>query len=253
MLLEIDSLTVEFNGVPAVTDVSLQVSAGDTVALVGGSGAGKSTVARAVAGLVTPVSGAIRFGGVDLVAADRRRRREARRGMHLVFQDPYASLPPHLPVSDIVAEPMVIHRLGDTSSRRAAAVAALTSVHLTPTADYLDRFAHELSGGQRQRVAFARALVTRPRLLLADEPASGLDATLRMEIVDLMTELASTQHLAVVHITHDLALAARSCATMVVMQDGSVVESGSTAEILSNPAHRYTAALVAAASGVSAP
>lgn len=249
VLLEIDSLAVEFDGTPAVTDVTLRVAAGATVALVGGSGAGKSTVARAVAGLVTPTSGAIRFGGVDLTGADRRRAREARRGMHLVFQDPYASLPPSLRVADIVAEPMVIHRLGDPSARRAAAVAALESVHLTPTGDYLDRFAHELSGGQRQRVAFARAVVTRGRLLLADEPASGLDASLRLEIVDLMTELATTQDLAVVHITHDLALAARSCDTIVVMRDGRIVETGPTAEVLTTPTHDYTAALVAAASG----
>ncbi|WP_197376735.1 ABC transporter ATP-binding protein [Mycolicibacterium baixiangningiae] len=248
-LLEIDSLTVQFGGVPAVADLTLRIAAGETVALVGGSGAGKSTVALAVAGLVTPASGAIRFEGEELGAVGRRRRRELRRGMHLVFQDSYAALPPNMRVADIAAEPMVIHREGDAVSRRAAAVAALESVRLTPTATYLDRFAHELSGGQRQRVAFARALVARPRLLLADEPASGLDASLRLEIVDLMTELANTQDLAVVHITHDLALAARSCSTIVVMQDGRVVESGPTADVLSAPAHAYTAALVAAASG----
>lgn len=246
-LLEIDSLTVSFDGKPAVSDVTLRVAPGETVALVGGSGAGKSTVARAVAGLITPASGTIRFGGVDLTAVRRRRSRQARRGMHLVFQDPYASLPPTLRVGEIVAEPMVIHRIGDQASRRAAVTAALESVHLTPTADYLDRFAHELSGGQRQRVAFARALVTRGRLLLADEPASGLDASLRTEIVDLMTELADTQDLAVIHITHDLALAARSCQNIVVMCDGRVVETGRTADVLGAPSHEYTAALVAAA------
>lgn len=249
VLLEIDSLSVAFDGVPAVSDVTLRVAAGESVALVGGSGAGKSTVARAVAGLVTPTSGSVRFDGVDLVTAGRRQRRELRRGMHMVFQDPYASLPPGLRVRDIVAEPMVIHGLGDRTGRRAAAVAALESVHLTPTDDYLDRFPHELSGGQRQRVAFARALVTRPRLLLADEPTSGLDASLRMEIVDLMTELAATQNLAVVHITHDLALASRSCENIVVMQGGRIVESGCADEVLARPTHSYTTALVAAASG----
>ncbi|MDV3125043.1 dipeptide/oligopeptide/nickel ABC transporter ATP-binding protein [Mycobacterium sp. 21AC1] len=248
-LLEIDSLSVEFDGVAAVAEVTLRVQEGETVALVGGSGAGKSTLARAVAGLVRPTSGVIRFAGVDLTAASRRRGRRARRGMHLVFQDPYASLPPSLRVVDIVSEPMVIHRQGDARSRRGAAITALERVHLTPTADYLDRFPHELSGGQRQRVAFARALVTQPRLLLADEPASGLDASLRIEIVDLMTELAATQNLAVVHITHDLGLAARSCTRTVVMCDGRIIESGRTAQVLGQPAHRYTAALVAAASG----
>lgn len=249
ILLDIDSLSVAFDGVAAITDATLRVAAGETVALVGGSGAGKSTLARVVAGLVTPSSGAIRFDGTDLTAASRRRSREARRGMHLVFQDPYASLPPSLRVGDIVNEPMVIHRQGDPRSRQAAAISALERVRLTPTADYLNRFAHELSGGQRQRVAFARALVTEPRLLLADEPASGLDASLRVEIVDLMTELATTQNLAVLHITHDLGLAARSCTRTVVMRDGHIVESGLTADVLTKPAHRYTAALVAAASG----
>ncbi|WP_024794909.1 ABC transporter ATP-binding protein [Tomitella biformata] len=251
VLLEIDSLSVGFDGVPAVTDVSLTVAAGESVALVGGSGAGKSTVARAIAGLVEPTTGTIRFDGVDLVAASRRHRRELRRDMHLVFQDPYASLPPSMRVREIVAEPMAIHRLGDRTQRRDAAMAALEAVHLTPTADYLDRFPHELSGGQRQRVAFARALVTRPRLLLADEPTSGLDASLRIEIVDLMAELAVTQNLAVVHITHDLALAGHSCENIAVMRDGRVVESGCADDVLKNPIHDYTAALVAAASGTT--
>lgn len=169
--------------------------------------------------------------------------------MHLVFQDPYASLPPHLRVGDIVAEPQLIHRQGDSASRRAAVLAALERVRLTPAGDFAERFPHELSGGQRQRVAFARALVTSPRLLLADEPASGLDASLRIEIVDLMTELATTTGMAVVHITHDLALAARSCTRTVVMRDGRIVESGPTAQVLTTPTHEYAAALVAAAAG----
>ncbi|WP_068165956.1 ABC transporter ATP-binding protein [Rhodococcus phenolicus] len=248
-LLDIDALSVSFDGVPAVSDVTLQVAAGESVALVGGSGAGKSTVARAVAGLVDPTSGSIRFDGVDLASAGRKRRRELRRDMHMVFQDPYASLPPGLRVRDIVAEPMVIHGLGDRGERRDAAIVALDAVKLTPAEDYLDRFPHELSGGQRQRVAFARALVTRPRLLLADEPTSGLDASLRIEIVDLMAELAVVQNLAVVHITHDLALAGRSCENIVVMQGGRVVESGRAGDVLARPEHHYTASLVAAASG----
>ncbi|MBH0119030.1 ABC transporter ATP-binding protein [Rhodococcus sp. CX] len=249
-LLDIASLSVAFDGKPAITDVTLQVAAGDSVALVGGSGAGKSTVARAVAGLVTPTAGRIVFDGVDLTAVPQRRRRAARKGMHLVFQDPYASLPPTLRVGDIVAEPMVIHRIGDRDSRRQAAVAALESVHLRPAESFLQRYPHELSGGQRQRVAFARALVTRPKLLLADEPTSGLDASLRLEIVDLMGELAVSENMAVVHITHDLALAARSCRDIVVMQGGRIVEAGRADTVLADPAHEYTAALVGAVSGV---
>ncbi|TCN57200.1 oligopeptide transport system ATP-binding protein [Rhodococcus sp. SMB37] len=248
-LLEVDSLSVVFGGSPAVDDVSFRLRTGESVALVGGSGAGKSTVARAIAGLVSATSGRIVFDDVDLTTASTRAGRTLRRGMHLVFQDPYASLPPGMRVGDIVAEPMVIHRIGDRTARRDSVLDALASVRLTPAADFVDRYQHELSGGQRQRVAFARALVTRPRLLLADEPTSGLDASLRVEIVDLMSDLARTQDLAVLHITHDLALAARSCDAVMVMQDGVVVETGSSTEVLTNPSHRYTAALVAAATG----
>src|SRR5690606_3077889 len=222
-------------------------SRGESLALVGGSGSGKTTVARAIAGLVRPDAGRIVFDDVDLTNAGRRQARVLRRDMHLVFQDPYASLPPGMRVGDIVAEPMVIQRLGDRASRRGGALEALAAVQLTPAADFAERYPHELSGGQRQRVAFARALVTRPRLLLADEPTSGLDASLRIEIVDLMTELARTQDLAVVHITHDLALAARSCDDIVVMNEGRIVEQGRAAEVLATPSHRYTTALVAAA------
>lgn len=252
-LLEVDSLSVSFDGVPAITDVSLTLSRGESLALVGGSGSGKTTVARAIAGLVRPDAGRIVFDDVDLTNAGRRQARVLRRDMHLVFQDPYASLPPGMRVGDIVAEPMVIHRLGDRASRRGSALEALAAVQLTPAADFAERYPHELSGGQRQRVAFARALVTRPRLLLADEPTSGLDASLRIEIVDLMTELARTQDLAVVHITHDLALAARSCDDIVVMNEGRIVEQGRAAEVLATPSHRYTTALVAAATGAGRP
>jgi ABC-type glutathione transport system ATPase component len=248
-LLEVESLSVLFDGVPAVSDVNLLVSTGESIALVGGSGAGKSTVARAIAGLVSPTSGRIVFDGVDLATGSKRTRRALRRGMHMVFQDPYASLPPGMRVGDIVAEPMVIHRIGDRAIQRDATTDALESVRLTPAADFVDRYPHELSGGQRQRVAFARALVTRPRLLLADEPTSGLDASLRVGIVDLMSDLARTQDLAVLHITHDLALAARSCDAVIVMQDGRVVETGSSTEVFTNPSHQYTAALVAATTG----
>ncbi|OLT35981.1 hypothetical protein BJF84_12255 [Rhodococcus sp. CUA-806] len=246
-LLEIEDLSVLFHSHAAVEEVSLTVKAGESVALVGGSGAGKSTIARVVAGLVEPSSGRVLFDGVDIAGLPRRRLRQVRREVHLVFQDPYASLPPAMRVADIVAEPMVIHRLGDNESRRTAALDALDSVNLTPAARYSVRYAHELSGGERQRVAFARAMVTAPRLILADEPTSGLDASLRGEIVELMDDLNRTHGTAMLHITHDLALAQRGSHRVVVMQGGHVVESGPVDRVLTNPRHHYTAALVAAA------
>jgi len=246
-LLEITDLGVSFHGRPAVAGVNLRVDAGESVALVGGSGAGKSTVARVVAGLEVPCTGAVRFGGTDIVGTRRAAARRVRRDMHLVFQDPYASLPPTLTVADIVAEPMVIHRLGSPDDRRDAVLRALESVNLAPAVRYSGRFVHELSGGERQRVAFARAIVTGPKLIMADEPTSGLDASLRVEIVDLMERLCREEAIAIIHITHDLALAQRGSHRIAVMQNGQVVESGSVESVLGNPRHPYTAALVAAA------
>jgi peptide/nickel transport system ATP-binding protein len=244
--LEITGLTVTYRGpagrIPALIDCGLTVAPGEVVGLVGGSGAGKSTVARAVAGLVRPDRGAIRVAGADVVGAGRAELRRIRRTMHLVFQDPYAALPPTLRVGDVIAEPLVVHRIGDRVDR---AEQAATAVGLDRR--HLDRYPHELSGGERQRVAFARALVSEPRLILADEPTQMLDASLRRDLVDLIGRLAAERGIAVLHITHDLALAQHGCARLVVMSRGRVVETGRTAEVLASPRHEHTAALVAAA------
>ncbi|UXA13568.1 ABC transporter ATP-binding protein [Mycobacterium sp. SMC-8] len=243
--LDVEGLVVSFGGVRAVDEFDLTIAAGETIGLVGGSGVGKSTVARAVAGLVTPDSGAIRLDGVDLVGLRRRAARRQRRRLHLVSQDPYAALPPTLRVLDIVAEPLVIHRIGDRKEHRERAADALNAVNLHPR--HLTRYPHQLSGGERQRVAFARALVTEPRLVLADEPTRMLDATLRRDIVDLISELAVTKGVAILHITHDLVLVGHGCARVAVMRRGRVVEHGRTTEVFDAPAHPYTAALIAAA------
>lgn len=229
--------------VQALSGVDLEVAAGEIVGLVGGSGSGKSTLTRVVVGLVRPDTGRVLLDGTELTAMSRAELRQRRRHLHLVFQDRYASLPPTMRIGRIVAEPLVIHRLGD---RDATVRAAMTAVHLEPER-YLTRFPHQLSGGERQRVAFARALVTAPRLLLADEPTQMLDASLRAEITDLLEELRDVRRLAVLHVTHDLALAQRSCDRLVVLDQGRVVEHGTTAEIMANPSHPYTVALVGAA------
>lgn len=245
-LLEVEDLTVTFRSrgsgqrVRALDGVGLVVRAGETVGLVGGSGAGKSTVARVVVGLVWPDRGRVLLDGVDGAGLSRAALRARRRDMHLVFQDPYAALPPTLPVGCIVAEPLVIHHLGD---REARVHDALEAVHLAPQR-YLRRFPHQLSGGERQRVAFARALVTEPRLVLADEPTQMLDASLRAEIADLLDELRASRGVAVLHITHDLALAQRSCDRLVVLCAGRVVEAGPCDAVLGRPAHPHTRVLV---------
>lgn len=252
-VLAVEHLSVSFpshdHPIAAVTDVDLTVAAGEVVGLVGGSGAGKSTVARAVAGLVRPDRGTIRLDGTELSAVGRTAARRLRRMLHLVFQDPYASLPPTLRVVDIIAEPLVIHRIGDRADRADRAADALVAVGLDRR--HLTSHAHQLSGGERQRVAFARALVAEPRLVLADEPTQMLDASLRRDLVELITGLAVGRGLAVLHITHDLALAQHGCTRLIVMCRGRVVEQGATAEVLADPRHDYTAALVAAAAGTS--
>ena len=247
-LLAVHAVSVSFRSrgghpVRALSGVDLEVAAGEIVGLVGGSGSGKSTLTRVMVGLVTPVTGRVLLDGDDVAAMTRAELRHRRRQLHLVFQDPYASLPPTMRVGRIVAEPLVIHRLGD---RDATVRAAMSAVHLDPER-YLHRYPHQLSGGERQRVAFARALVTSPRVVLADEPTQMLDATLRMEIADLLEELRAVRGLAVLHVTHDLALAQRSCDRLVVLDRGRVVEQGTTAEVLAHPTDPYTAALVGAA------
>lgn len=248
-LLEIVGLTVSFRQhgtaqrLRACEDVSFEIAPGETVGLVGGSGAGKSTVARAVVDLVRPDRGRIVFDGVDLRADPSAVRRQ----VHLVFQDPYTALPAARTVAATVAEPLVIHRIADRSTRLGLVADALTAVHLTPVERYLPRYPHQLSGGQLQRVAFARAVVTRPRLILADEPTQMLDASLRAGMADLLDELRSARGVAVLHITHDLALAQRSCDRLIVLQAGRIVEQGPTEVVLSQPTHPYTATLLAAA------
>ena len=257
-LLEVEGLTVRYPGPgrsrtrAAVTELDLSVYPGESVGLVGGSGAGKSTMAKALAGLVQPEQGRITLAGRDLLGCPSRTARRLRRPMHLVMQDPYASLPPNRQVAATVAEPLVIHGLVDRRMRRRLVVETLDLVRLRPCEEYLRRYPHQLSGGERQRVAFARALIAEPQLVLADEPTQMLDASLRGELVDLLGQLCARRRMAVLHITHDLALAQRGCHRLVVLRDGVVVEHGPTERVLGRPRHPYTAALVAAATGSEA-
>lgn len=242
-VLSVDQVSKAFGRVTALDQVSFTVAAGETVGLVGGSGAGKSTVARLVAGLVVPDTGTIRVDGRDLAGLSRVQRRAVRRRVHLVFQDPYASLPPGRRVADIVAEPLVIHRVATGQERRRRVLHALAEVALSPER-YATRFPHELSGGERQRVALARAVVLRPELIVADEPTAMLDASTRAGLLRLLAGLRELHGVAYLYITHDLALAEGFCDRLLVLCHGQVVEQGPTEEVLGRPSHPYTAALV---------
>jgi peptide/nickel transport system ATP-binding protein len=234
--------------VDALDAVSLAVGEGEIVALVGESGSGKSTLGRVVVGLERLDSGDVVFDGVEYSHMHERRMRRVRRNMHLVLQDPYQSLHPGMRVATAVAEPLAIAGKGGARSPQVAE--ALEEVGLTPASDFLDRYPHQLSGGQRQRVVLARALVGRPRLVVADEPTSMVDATLRGSIVSLIRELRDRHGSACLIITHDLDVAAAVAEQVAVMQDGRLVECGRTADVFCSPAHPYTRTLLQAATAV---
>lgn len=248
-LLVVSGISKTFEGIrgrraTAVTDVSFEVHAGEGIGLVGRSGAGKSTLARIVAGIVTPDTGVVRFDGHEMGRMPGRARRRLQADLHLLFQDPYTSLAPGMSAAELIAEPLRIHRRGSLTARRAAALTALEEVGLHPVESYASRYPHELSGGERQRVAIARALVMRPQLMIADEPTQMLDTALRGELIDLLAELRERHHMAQLYITHDLALAARSCERVLVMDAGAIVEQGSAAAVFGAPRHPQTVELV---------
>jgi peptide/nickel transport system ATP-binding protein len=227
----------------ALDDVSFAVEPGQSLGLVGESGAGKTTALSLLLGLARPTSGAVLFDGETLVARDREQLRRFRRAVQPVFQDPYSSLDPRQSIGRIVGEPLASLRLASGADARDRVARALEAVALP--GDAARRYPHEFSGGQRQRIAIARAIVSRPRVLLADEPVSALDVTTRIQIIELLSELAVTEGMTVVMVSHDLGVVASLCARTVVLQGGRVVEQGATREVLGSPSDPYTRRLLA--------
>jgi oligopeptide/dipeptide ABC transporter ATP-binding protein len=228
--------------VHAVDGVTFSVDGGEIVALVGESGSGKTSTALAVMRMIDSDSGAIRFRGTELQRMSRREVRPLRAAMQIIYQDPYESLDPRLRVRDAVTEPLIIHRVPGRE-REARVQDALERAGLTPSDYYLDRYPHELSGGQRQRVAIAAALVLRPELLIADEPVSMLDVSVRAGILEVLATLKAAG-VGILMITHDLSTAAHYADRICVMYLGRIVEQGQAREVIANPQHPYTRALV---------
>jgi peptide/nickel transport system ATP-binding protein len=230
--------------VRAVDGVSFSLRKGEMLALVGESGSGKTTTAQSILRLVEPESGTIRFLGEDISKVSGRRMRTLRRHAQLLFQDPYESLDPRFRVRATVEEPLLVHNEGGGHAEREQRVReALTRAGLTPPELFIDRYPHELSGGQRQRVAIAASLVLDPQLLLADEPVSMLDVSVRAGILALLDGLRQSG-LGILMITHDLSTAAHYADRIAVMYLGRIVEEGPAREVVTNPKHPYTKALI---------
>ncbi len=231
--------------VHAVDDVTLELNRGEILALVGESGCGKSTLVLTLLGLERATAGTISFAGRDVTHLNGVGLKEMRRHIQMIFQDPFESLNPIMTIGEIVAEPLLVHGLGGSKTERLArASQALDDAGLKPASNFINRRPHELSGGQRQRVVIAGALVLEPDILLADEPVSMLDVSIRAEILNLLAELRGRRGVSVIFITHDLATAAYIADRVAVMYLGRIVEIGSTEEVLTRPTHPYTQALL---------
>jgi ABC-type glutathione transport system ATPase component len=230
--------------VHAVENVSFSLRAGETLGLVGESGSGKSTIGRSLLKLVKPDSGEILFGGKDLVRLDSRRMRPFRRDLQMIFQDPYASLNPRMSIADTVTEPLYLHSSLSAARRREIAVELLARVRLP--ADSIDRYPHQFSGGQRQRICIARALSSRPRIIIADEAVSALDVSVQAEVLDLMQELQQEDGIGYIFISHDIAVVEKVSHRVAVLDQGRIVEIGQTDAVLGNPQHAYTRQLLEA-------
>lgn len=233
--------------VHAVDDVSFDVRFEEIFGLVGESGSGKTTTGRCLLRLIEPTEGKILFNSQDITSLSSNDLIELRTKMQIIFQDPYASLNPRMNAYSIVSEPLRIQRLCSSSAEmRERVVKALEDMGLTPADEFLYRFPHELSGGQRQRVAVARAFVVEPQFIVADEPVSMLDASIRTDVLNLMLGLIGKTHCSFLYITHDMALARYICNRIAVMYLGKIVEMGITEEVIRNPLHPYSEALLKA-------
>jgi oligopeptide/dipeptide ABC transporter ATP-binding protein len=237
-------LTAKHGQVHAVDDVSFTINPGETLGLVGESGCGKTTVGRCLLRLIEPTAGQIRFEGTEIAGLSRMAMKGVRRNMQIIFQDPFGSLPPRMRLRTILTEPQEVHGVGSPPERMEAAMAMLQKVGLS--SEHMHRYPHEFSGGQRQRIAIARALMLHPKLVIADEPVSALDVSIRAQILNLMVRLQAEMGLSYLFISHDLSLVKYMSDRIGVMYLGRIVELAGREELYRRPLHPYTEALLSA-------
>ncbi len=255
ILLQIEKIVREFKipsgesvfskkTILALDGVSLKVKYGESFGIVGESGSGKSTLAKTILGLETPQSGEIFFKGENIHSLSPKDLRRIRRGLQMIFQDPYGSLNPKQTINNIISEPLALFEEIKKEQIKNKVREALEKVGLSP--NDINKYPHEFSGGQRQRIAIARALITKPSLIVADEPVSALDVSIRAQVLNLMMDLREEHGLAYLFISHDLSIVRQTTSKIAVMYNGKIVETGSTENLFNNPLHPYTNSLIKA-------
>ena len=243
----IESFLKKSKEIKAVDDISIEVKRGEILAIIGESGSGKTTIGKLVMKLINPTSGNIIFENENINNFNKEETAKYRRNVQMIFQDPYASMNPRFKIKDVLKEPLYIHNIeGDEKIYDEMVIKALRDVKINPPEEFMERYPHMLSGGQRQRIATARALILNPKLVVADEPVSMIDLSTRAEILYMMKELQIEKNLSYIYITHDLSTARYFADRIAVMYLGTIVEIGDADEIIDNPKHPYTNALIAA-------
>ncbi|WP_169818010.1 ABC transporter ATP-binding protein [Caryophanon latum] len=230
--------------VAVLKDVSFSFAQGEIIGLIGASGAGKSTIGKILAGLEQPTNGHIDFDGTNLTALPSKERRKFAKHIAMIFQDPYESLSPRMTIEELVEEPLIIQRIEKNKEKRRDMVKeALRVVSLDPE-KYMSRYPHELSGGERQRIGVARAFVCKPKLIIADEPTSMLDTSLRLELIQLLKSMNEQYGISYVFVTHDIALTKGFCDRIIVLHEGEIVDIGPTDDVIHAPTHPFTKSLI---------
>jgi peptide/nickel transport system ATP-binding protein len=256
-ILRIENLTKKFNkkklfstesnGIIAAYKVNFSVNYGDILAIAGQSGSGKSTIAKLILRAIKPDSGKI-FYKYKEIKDDSDELKEFRMKCQMIYQDPYDSINPRMTISDIINEPLEIHNIGTKKERKQKVIDTLRIVKLEPAEEISKKYPHMLSGGQRQRVVIARAIVVKPEIIIADEPVSMLDVSIRAEVLELMKEIQIKNKISIIYITHDLATAKHFADNIIILNSGKVMETGSINKVLTNPENSYTKSLIAAIS-----